>query len=429
MRSLRFSVRSIAISIIFFGVAVILFYYRRGGVVDSIYSSIPGFRDVGIYIRAAQDILAQRNPYGSLDLSFRSGSFGVLPFALLGQGALGFLISQVLNLLGFAYFVKVMLGDRLNDNLILILLSVGIWFSSLREVFSTGQITGILAGLCAIGFRSLASDSILNSFISAISFAVILDLKPNLFIFFVLSCYLFHGKLQKIWFPGSIVLVGHVLVDIYTNSILERDWLEVLRVVNNSSSDPSSIGTKTFWSLVTNIFGLDAVSNMLPTISFLVVGALLLSLLRNRKDINIVCLSLSVPFFYNYFYLYSFTPVALLLIGVSLLVKSPTSIGLALPLLLFSGPHFGLLHLLAALGIGFYFIFILRFSGCFPHPSGFGKLFSISFGTALLLRIGLEFLIQDSFFRQVLVLNFLVATSFYVHLKDFFKGQSVPIKS
>jgi hypothetical protein len=429
MRSLRFSVRGIAISIIFFGVAVILFYYRRGGVVDSIYSSAPGFRDVGIYIRAAQDVLAQRNPYESSDLSFRSGFFGVLPFALLGHGALGFLISQVLNLLGFAYFVKVMLGDRLNDNLILILLSVGIWFSSLREVFSTGQITGILAGLCAIGFKSLASDSNSKSLISAISFAIILDLKPNLFVFFVLSCYLFHGKLKKIWLPGSIVLIGHVSVDIYTNSILERDWLEVLRVVNNSSSDPSSIGTKTFWSLVTNIFGLDAVSNVLPTISFVVVGALLLFLLRNYKDINIVCLSLSVPFFYNYFYLYSFTPVAFLLIGVSLLVNSPTLIGLALPLLLFSGPHFGLLHLLAALGIGFYFIFILRFSGSLPNPSGFGKLFLISFGTALLLRIGIEFLIQDSFFRQVLVLNFLIATSFYVHLKDFFKGQGVPIKS
>ena len=429
MRSLRFSVRGIAVSIIFFGVTVVLIYYRRGGVVDSIYSSIPGFRDVGIYIHAAQDILAQRNPYGSLDLSFRSGFFGVLPFAILESGALGFLISQILNLLGFAYFVKVMLGDRLNNNLTLIVPSVGVWFSSLREVFSTSQITGILAGLCAIGFRNLASDSISKSFISAISFAVILDLRPNLFIFFVLSCYLFYSKLKAVWFPVLVVLIGHAAVDVYMKSILERDWFDVLRIVNVSSSDPSSIGTKTFWSLVTNIFGLDSVSNVLPAISFVVAGFLLLYLLRKYKDINLVCLSLLVPFFYNYFYLYSFTSVALLTIGVALVVKSPVSIGLALPFLLFSGPHFGVFHLLATLGVGFYLIFILRFSGFLPNPLVFSQFFCKSFAIASGIRFGLEFFIQDSFFREVLALNFLVATSFYVHLKDFLNTKRMQIES
>jgi hypothetical protein len=421
--------RSIVVLTIFFGVAVILIYYRRGGHVDSIYGSIPGFRDVGIYVRAAQDLLAQRNPYGSSDLSFRSGFFGVLPFAIFGSGALGFLISQILNLLGFAYFVKVMLSDRLDKSLTLVLLSVGIWFSSLREVFSTGQITGILAGLCAIGFRNLASDSIPKSFISAISFAVVLDLKPNLFIFFALSCYLFYGKLKKIWFPVLIILIGHASIDIYMKAFLERDWFEVLRVVNVSSADPSSSGTKTFWCLVSSIFGLESVSNVLPTISFVAAGSLLLYLLRNQKDINLVCLSLSVPFFYNYFYLYSFTLAAFLMTGVALILRSPISIGLVLPFLLFSGAHFGITHLIVTLGIGFYLIFALIYSGSLPNPSDFCKFFGISLVVASIVRFGLEFLVQESYLREVLVLNFLVATSFYVHLKDFFKTKSEQIKS
>ncbi len=84
--------RLFSILVLMAGATTILFYYRRGGVVDSIYASHsqPGLRDVGIYMRAAQDILAQKSPYDLEGLAFRSGTFGVMVFSILGAGSLGF---------------------------------------------------------------------------------------------------------------------------------------------------------------------------------------------------------------------------------------------------------------------------------------------------------------------------------------------------
>lgn len=424
MKVFKFSTRNISLITIFFGVMFMMFYYRRGGVVDSIYSSAPGFRDVGIFIRAAQDILAQRNPYASSDLSFRSGSFGVLPFALLGFGSLGFLLAQILNLLGFAFFVNALLGSKIGSNGLLLLFSVGLWFSCLREVFSTGQISGILAGLCAIGFKFLSSESIVKSNLAAFSFALVLDLKPNLFIFFTLLCYMFYGKLRMSWKPFVMLLIGHLVVDIYTNLFLELNWYRVLRAVNSSSADPQNLGTKTFWSVATYLFHLKAIPNVMTLICFIGLGTWLLVLMRENRNINLISLSLSTPFFYNYFYLYSLTSAALLALGVCVAIKSPTLIGLSLPFLLVSGPNFGLFQLLLSVVIGAYLVIMLNFSGLLSGTPNLLKKFMFSFIFSIAVRLGLEVVIKNDYFLQAFVLDILVGLFIFVHLKDFFKYKS-----
>ena len=410
--------RLFSILVLMAGATTILFYYRRGGVVDSIYDSHsqPGLRDVGIYMRAAQDILAQKSPYDLEGLAFRSGTFGVMLFSILGSGSLGFFFSQLLNLAGFAYFSIVLFRSTLHTEKLLILVSVGIWFSCLREVFSTGQITGILAGLLAWGFQSLKVSSFWSKFLGGFAFSVALDLKPNLVIFFMVTSYIFFQKLKDIWIPMAILAIGHVLIDIYTQTILEKDWFVVLSSVSDPVRDPTNTGTRTIWPIIKLLVNREVIASYIPTLIFLLFGVALTICARRSVNIQWVHASLILPVFYNYFHLYSFFPIAILILGIAIEKQRPVILGVALPFLLISGSNFGFQHLIFSILLCLYLVIMLGLVHAFTLSQC--RIFLITATGVILIRYFVVLSTGSHYIMELLNLNFLVFLAVLIVLRN-----------
>ena len=390
------------------GTATILFYYRRGGAVDSIYGSQSeaGLRDTGIYMRAAQDLLSQKSPYDLEGLAFRSGTFGVVIFSILGAGSLGFFIAQLLNLAGFAYFSIVMFRSTLHAERILILLSVGIWFSCLREVFSTGQITGILAGLMAWGFNSLKTLSSRSRFFSGLAFSLALDLKPNLVIFFMITSYIFFRKIKDIWIPVAILVIGHSLIDIYTKEILEKDWFTVLSKVSDPNRDPSNTGTRTIWPLVKLLLNREVIASYIPSLIFLFLGISVLFAASRSMNIRWVYASLLLPVFYNYFHLYSFFPIAILILGIAIEKRKPLVLGVALPFLLISGSNYSFDHLIFSFFISVYLVIMLGLVLALTWRKC--RIFLVTATSVSVIRYIVVLITGSHYLAEILILNFLI---------------------
>lgn len=429
----EFVSRFLSILVLLAGVVTILFYYRRGGAVDSIYSAElePGLRDTGIYMRAAQDILAQKSPYALEDLAFRSGTFGVMIFSVLGAGPLGFLISQLINLAGFAYFSVVMFRGILQTERLLILLSLGVWFSCLREVFSTGQITGILAGLLALGFQSLKTISYRSKFFGGLAFAIALDLKPNLVIFFIITSYMFFRKTKDIWISMAILITGHVLVDIYNRAILEKDWLAVLSSVSDPDRDPTNTGTRTIWPIIKLILNKESVASYIPTFIFLFMGVALIITASRNMSLRWVYLSLMLPVFYNYFHLYSFFPLAILILGIAIEKRKPVILGVALPFLLISGSNFNLGQLIFVILICIYLFTALGLLHAFTLSEL--RIFLVTATSVALIRYLIVLYTGPNYMVEITILNFLVSVGALVLLgykeapvayKEYFKDKA-----
>jgi hypothetical protein len=357
-------------------------------------------------MRAAQDLLSRQSPYDLEGLAFRSGTFGVMIFSILGAGSLGFFISQLLNLAGFAYFSMVMLRSTLQVERILILASVGIWFSCFREVFSTGQITGILAGLLAWGFQSLKTISYRGKFFGGLAFSLALDLKPNLVMFFIFTSYIFFRKTKDIWIPVAILVIGHALIDIYTLLILEKDWFAVLSSVSDPDRDPTNTGTRTIWPIIRLILNKEVVASYIPTLIFLLLGVALTISARRNINIRWVHVSLMLPVFYNYFHLYSFFPIAILILGIAIEKRRVVILGVALPFLLISGSNFGFEHLIFSILICGYLVTLLGLVSALPW-SDCRNLLMTATGVSF-IRYFVVLSTGPNYLIEILTLNFLV---------------------
>jgi hypothetical protein len=410
--------RLLSILVLIVGTVTILFYYRRGGAVDSIYgsNSQPGLRDMGIYMRAAQDLLAQKSPYDFEGLAFRSGTFGVMIFSILGAGSLGFFISQLLNLAGFAYFSIVMFRSTLQAERILILVSVGIWFSCLREVFSTGQITGIITGLLAWGFQNLKTLSYRGKFFSGLAFSLALDLKPNLVLFFIITSYIFFQKIKDIWIPIVILVIGHALIDIYTQTILEKDWFAVLSSVSDPDRDPTNTGTRTIWPIIRLLLNGEVVARHIPTLIFILLGVALIIAISRNLNIRWVYASLMLPVFYNYFHLYSFFSIAILILGIGIEKRRPVMLGVTLPFLLISGSNFSIQHLIFSTLICVYLVIMLGMVRALTWSEC--RIFLMTATSIIVIRYFVVLATGSHYISEILILNFLVFLGALVLLRD-----------
>jgi len=397
----------------------ILIYYRRGGVVDSIGGddAIPGYRDLGIFVNAAEDLFAGRNPYSLNDLSFRSGSFGVLIFGLVPVETFGFIIYQILNLLGFAYFSKVLLRQFISNETLIACLALGIWFSCTREVFSTGQITGILAGLIGFGYSSLISKNQVRRVFGALAFAIALDLKPNLFLFFFLGCYLSLRKLGEIWLPLTFIFCGHLALDLHAGQILEFAWFETLKEVSDPGRDPTSTGTRTLWPIVRYLSDIQQIPTWLPPSLFLCTGITVLILISKKGSSFMLPLALIVPAFYNYFHLYSTFPIAIILIGVCLRFNMPHRLAVLVPFLLVSGASFGILQFIFCLVIGISFLLFISPFLQSLGSAGFVQRFSRVFALTLVSRLTYNYFFEATYMQEILVINCLLFFAAFVFLR------------
>lgn len=418
------SLSFIGVAFLFVSMVAILFYYRRGGIVDSTgsLSGTPGYRDIGIFVNAAQNLLSGLSPYSLSDLSYRSGSFGVLIFGILDSNPISFVIYQILNMLGFAFFAKVLLRNFISQEVFIACLVVGIWFSCVREVFSTGQITGILAGLAGLGYICVNSSFFPSRLLGALYFAIALDLKPNLFITFVLACYAFHNRIHEVFMPFLILLGGHIVMNIYTGSLLEREWFETLKKVSDPGRDPTSTGTRTIWPIVRRLFNLEVLPHWLPTTIFIFLSIMcLIFVLRSRSQL-LLFLTLIIPAFYSYFHLYSFFPFAILMVASCIRFNMPSSLGVTISVLLASGSSFGFAQYVFCIIIGTVFATFLFFTSDFGNLTAFLKRYILSLLATLTIRLVYNFFFDPTYFQEILLLNFVLLLGIVVIILAHFRN-------
>lgn len=346
------------VALIFFGGLALITYYRRGGIVDSIYTSLyaPGLRDVGIYIQASHDLLDQKSPYDQSSLLFRSGSFGVLIFSFLDMNSTGFVIAQIANFLGFLLFGIVILHRNFRYRIILLFLSMVIYFSSFREVFSTGQISGIVMGLVAIGIKLQKAHHLSLRILAAVFFAIALDLKPNLLFPIIVATYIYTKKYRDFLFVPLSLAFGSLLVNIYVGAFLQFEWFQALQQITDPESNPTSTGTKVAWPIVVALFNLDAVPTLAPLMLYFILSIVLFFALYIKPSQGLWLLSFLIPLSYSYFHLYSFFPIAFLALAIAADRRMPYLLGISLAFSFFSGGNFGLLQSIVTLVFGTFFI-------------------------------------------------------------------------
>jgi hypothetical protein len=379
-------------SIIFLGSVALVTYYRRGGIVDDIYSSNfpPGLRDVGIYIQASRDLLEQKSPYDQSNLLFRSGSFGVLIFLLFSMDSAGFVLAQVANLCGFLLFGLVILRHSFQYQFVMLFLATTIFFSSFREVFSTGQISGILMGLVALGIKFQSYASPLYRVSAAIFFAIALDLKPNLFLPLVLATYIYRKKYRDFLLVPLSLVIGSLAVNLYVGKFLQVEWFRSLQLITDPELNPTSTGTKVIWPLVVELFNLEAIPALVPFFMYSILTIVLLVLIYRYKSRVLWLTSLVIPLTFSYFHLYSFFPIAFLALALAAERKMSLLLALLLVFSFFSGSNFDLKDLFITLFFSASFIL----SYCLLSKINFGDRFVKNALTLILAVSMLRFIVM-----------------------------------
>ena len=391
--------------------SLLLFYYRQGGPVDAIYSSTtkPGMRDVGIYIKAAQSIVQGVSPYNPQALEFRSGAFGVIFFAFFGKDSLSFIVLLILNLIGPIVFAFAVLKAKASKYQILVLSITSLWFSCSREVLSTGQITGILMGLIGIGYMLIRSKSKIVQAVGGLPFAIVLDLKPHVFLIFIIALYMycrkFHGFLMVILY----LVVGHLLINFRCQTFIEDDWVKTLFAVSDTTSNPTSSGSRTIWPIVRSLLSLDSIPSFFPIVVFLTLGLLVLIQIQKSPNFSLVFGSLLVPVTYSYFHLYSFLPIAMLLLWALIRLHRPVFLGIIFSFLVISGSNLGARE--AFISFTIFFVFTIQIFIFFSKRAKFLGVFSASFIFTLLVRYILNAYIKEQQFWEVININFLVVSA------------------
>jgi len=414
------------IAVIFLGLLVLLTYYRRGGIVDEIYTSVysPGLRDVGIYIQASRDLLDQKSPYDQSNLLFRSGSFGVLIFLLFSMDSIGFVLAQVANFCGFLAFGILVLRNRFQYQIVLLFLATAIYFSSFREVFSTGQINGILMGLVAMGIKLQNSNNLFQRVSAAILFAIALDLKPNLFLPFVLATYIYRRKYCDFLLVPLSLIVGSLAVNIYVGKFLQLEWLRSLQQITDPELNPTSTGTKVIWPLLVELFNLKAVPSFAPLLLYAVLTGVLLSLLYLHNSHILWLTSLVIPLSYSYFHLYSFFPIAFLALAFAVEGKMPLLLGTLFSFSFFSGSNFGTMQLLITVFFSAFFILAYYLLSQSDFRDRFLRNFFIVILVVSTLRFSVMRIVDSSPIIDVININILAGVAVTIFYRSAIHGYS-----
>ena len=398
----------------------LLFYYRQGGIVDSVYgnSATPGMRDVGVYIDAADKISRGESPYSQLNLGFRAGAFGTLIFLPFGTGSISFILSQALNLFGIFVFAYALLRNHSAPFFYFIASTFAIWFSCTREMLATGQITGVIFGLVGIGYFLTHSEKLFFNAAGGLLFAIAADLKPNLVVMLILGIYIYLQKIRLTVFLMGFLTLGHLFVNLVTSKFLELEWLDVLRTVSDPESNPHSSGTRTIWPLISELLGINGLPTLIPVMTFLILSLVLLVLLGIKRDFIYLVALVLVPVSYSYFHLYSFFPIALIFMWKTFTSKLWPEFGVGASFLLVSGVNLGLREFLISFVV--LAVFLLE-SKRRTLIENHGVLIVISAfcGVSLLREVWLSE-ITTGFFGEVVNLNLLLALIVF----SFFRGNS-----
>jgi hypothetical protein len=353
-----------------------------------------GLKDYGYWIRAGQNLLQINNPYSEEPL-FKSGIFSstiLYMFRILSTNDFYFfMFMQALNLAGIFIFLLSFKYLNTNNTIIFFLL---LTFSSTREIFVNGQLTGLLMGLFSTFYILIKNayehkDELTNikyylfNVITGIILVFLLDIKPNLFLFPLLVVLIIYPcRLTVI--IGIIVWVLHqAYFSLLIGNILFISWYENLLPVVTHKENPNFYGSLGIWQIFNQINLNQSLLQILPAATFILCGYFSLKIAKKKSISLALFLAFSTNYFYTYFHFYSFLPILAIMVYWIFLSKSTFLVGFFVSNMEFS---FNLNNLNILLSIMLLLLILLLYK--FPKKSDL-YFFTAGWATNIFLRIGL----------------------------------------
>jgi hypothetical protein len=298
---------------------------------------IESYKDVGYWIKASNDLNNNQNPYtGEL---YRSGTLSASILGLIhfvpAPLTVTLLLFNFFSLLGLIAFIHIVFPNSKTKIALILFMML---FSSTREIFVNGQLTGILLGVFAACSyvlklsheKSLRMNCVLICFtkiLTGLSLIFVLDAKVNVFLFPVLFIIMRY-KGYRFLLLGIILWTLHqVFYSVKIGNFLLLSWYENLRWTSNYEVHSNLYGSLGFWQIINNFFQIKFLFDFGPPITFLIFGLLSLRYARSGSFILPLCLSFLTNYFYSYFHYYSFFPILVLILYLVILYNSPFLLG------------------------------------------------------------------------------------------------------
>jgi hypothetical protein len=270
------------------------------------------FHDAGVYYESGLAVLRGDNPY----VASRWGSFGPVPFSILvsivpmeAQAA----FVRILSFLGVYIFFRVFFPNNRRIEPMAISL-VLLWLSPFRELLVTNQISGIAIGLIALGVKFLGPFSsfralTLKALLGATFFAMALDLKPHICIFFFISWVIYHRSFSKFSIVALVLFVTHAVIDLSQMKILELEWMSTLRSLNESASQSALGDSLSFWPILNHFWPAPSLYYLLSIVVPLCLSAACFYwAYKGKWDVTFV-LCFFIPATSSYFHYYDAVPL------------------------------------------------------------------------------------------------------------------------
>lgn len=381
-------------------IAYLCFYYRQGGIKDT-GIEVPNLRDVGVYIDAGRAVLNGLNPYSTVGSRF--GDLGPIPIAILSYVVpfkFTTLFFQLINLICVYYFINVfgnLYGTKNRDLIFLTCLFI----APTREMLVTNQVTGMLMGLIALGYslylHAIKTGTFPTLILSGLMFAVAGDLKPHIVGVFLL-CLAANSRTYKLLIvTASSWLVGHLVIDLSQRRILEKDWLESMRSLQERSSQGKLGDSVSFWPWIYKLLNVEGLPGILTTLPITLALIACIVISRRKEFKSIIPWAFLVPSLSIYFHFYDAVPIFVIIL-IMLRLNVDGSILALIAFLLIPKEY---LEIKNQLLIIFFMILWIYFS---KRPHSFLKIPAVYISVNM-LHILNSFLTKDEYLLQSLVVS------------------------
>jgi hypothetical protein len=206
-----------------------------------------------------------------------------------------------MSLFGFCYFAGTFAGYSTLRSFPWFFMGILLFISSHRENLVNIQITGFLALLAALGFKSLEMGAILSRLIGTALIAISIETKPHLLGLFVLVTLIQRKKYNVVGALIVFFLSFQILISIYIGELITKSWLKILFSLGKNSAEgalPERIAFETPFLLI----GISPKISTLLMIGFFAVGSALTLVIARKKSTGY--LGLVIPSFGIFFHYY-----------------------------------------------------------------------------------------------------------------------------
>jgi hypothetical protein len=281
------------------GYLVISFRYRNG------------MGDFGDFVKAGKMIWEDTDPYSNLmyvnspvSATMAYGLSEVFPFLFFP------LFWQLLNIAGLYFFIKSIVKPDFHGALPLVFACLA-FLNVTRALFGNVQVTGLVLGLIAIGFKAARVNQ--SAFRVMLPIWLAVEVKPQLALGFVLLI-LFQRKVHKarILSLAFLIFLSHFIVELkFTGNI---NFLWIVKVIKYSSASLKEGFEISIWKSIAIYSGQGGVVRIVSILCIIATFVVLVLFSISGKQNWSILISILFPFLNTYLHLYDLLPIGTLAI-------------------------------------------------------------------------------------------------------------------